>query len=100
MVAVLVFARLTAFRAGFFFVPALILLYSFVLLTVATGVFLFTAVAFKWPPAVRELIFGHAPVTPVPPSPKEWEVRPIQVESEDGQMSTVSYMDGYFTAWL
>ena len=38
MVAVLVFARLTAIGAGFFLLPALILLYTFVVLTTATGV--------------------------------------------------------------
>ena len=41
MVAVLVFARLTAISAGFFLLPALILWYAFVLLTTATGVLLF-----------------------------------------------------------
>ena len=65
MVAVLVFARLTAIGAGFFLLPALILLYAFVLLTTATGLLLFTAAAFKWPPALHELIFGLAPVTTV-----------------------------------
>jgi len=91
MVAVLVFARLTAIGAGFFLLPALILLYTFVLVTAATGVLLFTAAVFKWPPALHELIFGRPPVSPVSLSQAEWEVRPIQVESEDGQTSTVSY---------
>jgi hypothetical protein len=72
MVSVLLFARLTALRAGLFLVPAMILLYTFVTLTVGTGVLLFTAAAFKWPPALNELIFGPANVTPpiyVPPRP-------------------------------
>jgi len=92
MVALLVFARLTVVGAGFFLLPALILLYTFVLLTAATGVLLFTAAAFKWPPALHELIFGPASPPAVPTSlQEEWEVKPIQVESEDGQTSTVSY---------
>jgi len=92
MVSVLVFARLTALGAGIFLVPAKIFLYTFVILTAGTGVLLLTAAAFKWPPALHELIFGPAPVTPASPSQREWEVRPINLESEDGQTSTISYV--------
>jgi photosystem II stability/assembly factor-like uncharacterized protein len=92
MVAVLVFARLAAFGAAFFILPAQILLYTFVILTAATGVLLFTAAAFKWPQPMYERIFDQPPVVSISPSQKEWDLRQIQVESEDGQTSTVSHM--------
>ena len=61
MVAVLVFAKLTLVSSKHFLRPALFLMWAFVLLTVATGVALFTAATFKAPAALYELIFSKPP---------------------------------------
>lgn len=61
MVAVLVFAKLTQVGPKHFVWPALLFMWAFVALTIASGVVLFTAATFKRPRAFHELIFGDAP---------------------------------------
>jgi hypothetical protein len=55
MVPVLVFARLTTVRPGKLVVPALVMMWSFLLLTVATAFLLFTCAFFRWPKPLIEL---------------------------------------------
>jgi Tfp pilus assembly protein PilF len=55
MVPVLVFARLTTVRPGKLVAPALVMMWSFLLLTVATVFLLFTCAFFRWPKPLIEL---------------------------------------------
>jgi hypothetical protein len=74
MVAVLIFARLTKLAPQYFVAPAVFFMWTFVLVTAATGIALFTAATMKWPPALYELIFGKSspPLQPVgSPQPRE-----------------------------
>jgi HEAT repeat protein len=58
MVAVVVFARLAATGPRHFFVPVLVMLWSFLGLVVATAFLLFSCAFFQWPKAIHDLIGG------------------------------------------
>jgi hypothetical protein len=60
MVPVLVFAKLTKVAPKYFLGPARAFLWAFVILTIVAGTCLFTAAAFKQPPALYELIFAKS----------------------------------------
>lgn len=66
MVPVLVFAKLTKVAPKYFLGPARAFMWAFVILTIVAGTCLFTAVAFKQPTALYELIFNRS-ARPVPP---------------------------------
>lgn len=55
MVAMVVFARLTTVKRGNLVLPALVMMWSFLLLTIATAALLFTSAFFQWPRALNEL---------------------------------------------
>jgi hypothetical protein len=60
MVPVLVFAKLTKVAPKYFLTPARVFMWAFVVLTILAGTCLFTAVAFKQPPALYELLFARS----------------------------------------
>jgi hypothetical protein len=60
MVPVLVFAKLTKVAPKYFLGPARAFMWAFVILTIIAGTCLFTAAAFKQPPALYELIFARS----------------------------------------
>ena len=60
MVAMVIFAKLTAVAPRHFFLPMQVMMWSFLLVTVATAFLLFTCAFFQWPKGLRELI-GPAP---------------------------------------
>jgi hypothetical protein len=55
MVAMVIFARLTTVRPGKLIAPALVMMWSFLLLTIATASLLFTCAFFQWPKPLIEL---------------------------------------------
>ena len=70
MVPVLVFARLTTVRPGKLVAPALVMMWSFLLLTIATTFLLFTCAFFQWPRPLTELPgkSGSGTITKVVPT--------------------------------
>src|SRR6266850_1819406 len=54
MVPVLIFAKLTTMKPGRLIIPALVMMWSFLLLTVATAFLLVTCAFFQWPKSVSE----------------------------------------------
>lgn len=60
MVPVLVFAKLTKVAPKHFLTPTRVFMWAFVILTIVAGTCLFTAAAFKQPPALHELIFARS----------------------------------------
>jgi Tfp pilus assembly protein PilF len=55
MVAMVIFARLTTVRPGKLVAPALVMMWSFLLLTIATAFLLFTCAFVRWPKPLIEL---------------------------------------------
>ena len=64
MVAMVIFARLTTTASRHFFLPVTIMMWAFLVITVATAFLLFTSAFFQWPRGLRELI--GPPVAAVP----------------------------------
>lgn len=60
MVAMVVFARLTTTAPRHFFLPAQIMMWAFLGLTIATACLLFTSAFFQWPRGLRELTAPQA----------------------------------------
>jgi hypothetical protein len=56
MVAMVVFARLTTTASRHFVLPAQVMMWAFLLVTVATAFLLFTSAFFRWPRGLRELL--------------------------------------------
>ena len=56
MVAMVIFARLTTTASRHFFLPVTIMMWAFLVITVATAFLLFTSAFFQWPRGLRELI--------------------------------------------
>ncbi|SRR5216683_696919 len=56
MVALVIFAKLTTTAPRHFVLPVLVLMWSFLGLTIATAFLLFSSAFFKWPAALRNLI--------------------------------------------
>ena len=67
MVAMVIFARLTTTASRHFFLPVTIMMWAFLVITVATAFLLFTSAFFQWPRGLRELI--GPPVAAVPAGP-------------------------------
>ena len=61
MVAMVIFARLTTTASRHFFIPATIMMWAFLIVTVASAFLLFTSAFFQWPRGLRELM-GPPPV--------------------------------------
>ncbi|MEO8425779.1 MAG: HEAT repeat domain-containing protein [Verrucomicrobiota bacterium] len=59
MVAMVIFARLTTAAPKHFLLPAQVMMWSFLALSIATASLLFTCAFFKWPRPVDELITTH-----------------------------------------
>ena len=64
MVAMVIFARLTTTAPRHFFLPVTIMMWAFLIITVATAFLLFTSAFFQWPRGLRDLI--GPPVAAVP----------------------------------
>lgn len=56
MVATVIFAKLTAVAPRHFFLPVQVMMWSFLVVTVATALLLFTCAFFQWPKGLRDLI--------------------------------------------
>jgi hypothetical protein len=56
MVAMLIFARLTKTASRHFLIPATIMMWAFLFVTVASAFLLFTSAFFQWPRGLRELM--------------------------------------------
>jgi hypothetical protein len=56
MVAMVVFARLTTTAPRYFFLPAQVMMWAFLIVTVGTAFLLFTSAFFHWPRGLRELL--------------------------------------------
>jgi len=77
MVLMVVFAKLTQAAPRYFTAPALVLLWTFLLLTIGTACLLFTSVFFKKPVDLQ------AWINPPPPPVPEWVIRQLANGTED-----------------
>ncbi len=92
MVTVLVFARLSVLAHRYFVLPALVLMWTFVLVVAATAVTLFSAAAFRRPQALYELIFDRK-ITRVETPPKPLGATPKPnpiVQGEEASQGTTN----------
>jgi HEAT repeat protein/Tfp pilus assembly protein PilF len=79
MVAMLIFARLTTVARKHFLLPAQVMMWSFLAVSIATASLLFTCAFFQWPKPVQELIY----VGPVRPDhTKEVQVLTARARSQ------------------
>jgi hypothetical protein len=96
MVAMVIFARLTTTAPRHFFLPVTVMMWAFLVITVATAFLLFTSAFFQWPRGLRELI--GPPVTAAPMAALPDDTGPLvaaaqkQRESRDyaGAWSSIS----------
>jgi hypothetical protein len=71
MVAMVIFARLTTTASRHFFLPVTIMMWAFLVITVATAFLLFTSAFFQWPRGLRELIGPPVAAAPVVAPPAD-----------------------------
>jgi hypothetical protein len=71
MVAMVIFARLTTTAPRHFFFPVTIMMWAFLVITVATAFLLFTSAFFQWPRGLRELIGPPVAAVPVVAPPDD-----------------------------
>src|SRR4030095_12381319 len=96
MVAMVIFARPPTTPSLHFFLPVTIMMWAFLVVTVATAFLLFTSAFFQWPRGLRELM--GPPVTAAPMAALPDDTGPLvaaaqqQRESRDyaGAWSTIS----------
>jgi tetratricopeptide (TPR) repeat protein len=74
MVAMVIFARLTTTAPRHFLLPVKIMLWAFLLVTVATASLLFTSAFFQWPRGLHEII-GNTSAPPTTRGKETEEVR-------------------------
>ncbi len=60
MVALVIFARLTTTASRHFLLPVTIMMWAFLVLTIATAFVLFTSAFFGWPRSLRDVMEGRA----------------------------------------
>ena len=71
MVAMVIFARLTKTAPRHFFLPVTIMMWAFLVITVATAFLLFTSAFFQWPRGLRELIGPPVVAAPLVAPPED-----------------------------
>ena len=85
MVALLVFARLTRTGPKYFLVPALVLMWSFLGLSIATACLLFTIVFFSWPIPINHLVSPSTQTNqPGPGKSLDKLLKSAELQSEGG----------------
>jgi tetratricopeptide (TPR) repeat protein len=85
MTAVVVFSRLTTTAPKHFFIPAMVLMYCFLSLTIAVSVLTLSSMFFHWPLDLRHWITGSAPSSSQVPSNSQGSANPSsQIASDAG----------------
>jgi tetratricopeptide (TPR) repeat protein len=93
MVAMVIFARLTTTAPRHFFLPVKIMMWAFLIVTVATAFLLFTSAFFQWPRGLREIVDAKSP-TPVVRGDESEDVRNLVAAANQQRLAR-----NYTGAW-
>jgi hypothetical protein len=105
MVAMVVFARLSTTAPRHFFLPVQVMLWTFLMVTVATAFLLFTSAFFQWPRGLHELMSPRSPpaVAAATPSAPANRPAPKAEQPELNKLITIAREHlssrDYATAW-